>query len=46
MEKKTSIIINRPGVAGAVLQTPSLLNNSLILCENNFNKPSFPNRKS
>ena len=43
-------IIKRPGVAGAVLQSPfnSFINisHSMILCENLFNKPSFRNRKS
>ena len=29
VHSKTSIIINRPGIAGAVLQTPSSLINSL-----------------
>ena len=43
-------VINRPGVAGAVLQTPllliDLLINSLILCGNIFKTLSFPNGKS
>ena len=45
-----SNLINRPGVAGAVLQTPLLLTDwliqSAILCENIFKSPSLPNRKS
>ena len=44
-----SYLINRPGVAGAVLQTPPLLIDrlirSLILCENIFKTPSVPNRE-
>ena len=46
-------IINRPGVAGAVLQSPpSLIDSLSVLCGNIFvtlyifNKPSFPNGKS
>ena len=48
--KQYIYFFNRPGVAGAILQTPliffDLLTDSLILCENIFNKHSLPNRKS
>ena len=38
--------INRPGVAGAVLQSPSSLVKTLMICENIFKTPSLPNHKS
>ena len=39
-------IINRPGVAGAVLQTTLSLINWVILCGNIFHTLPLPNRKS
>ena len=47
---KTYLIVKRPGVAGAVLETPPLLidslSHSVILCKNVFKTPSLSNRKS
>ena len=39
----TSCIINRPGIAGAVLQTALSLINSEMVCENIFTGPPRPN---
>ena len=50
LRQKSLLMLNRPGVAGAILQTPPWLIHSLfksvILCGNIFNTLSFPSRKS
>ena len=44
--KRSYPLINRPGVAGAVLQTPSSLSKRFMVCGNIFKALSIPNRKS